>query len=303
MAGRRRWIRNAFLLHISCATQKGKLSGALAAVRKQLDKFPTDYEGQMLLAELQAENLNDLPGAETTLMRLAVQPGLAPANVASALNRLADWHLNLTKDRESARLTLEKIRELLPDTEMALQAAQRIARLSDINRLLAPHDRQRMTVRKGEQRLGLVREQGKLKVAEIDQGKLAEDYVKHLDEHPLDTLMRGNNLQQRYTVSHYQWLDLAVEQLEQLIQQPGHAPKQVVHWLNLMADLQVKGGGEPEDARQTLQRILEQYPDTAAAESARRRLDILKLEFNTKAEKQSVPLGVYEQNIGLRRKH
>ena len=111
--------------------KKGNYQGALAAIRSQLDKFPKDFEGQMLLAELQAENLNDLPGAEFTIQRLTAQPGLAPANNASAFNRLSDWHLSLTKDRDSAQRTLEKITELLPDTEMALQAAQRIGRLSE----------------------------------------------------------------------------------------------------------------------------------------------------------------------------
>ena len=69
--------------------KKGNYQAALAAVRQQLEKFPTDFEGQMLLAELQAENLNDLPGAEVTIQRLTAQPGLAPANIASALNALA----------------------------------------------------------------------------------------------------------------------------------------------------------------------------------------------------------------------
>jgi len=40
---------------------------ALVAVREQLAKFPTDFEGVLLLANIQAEDLNDLPGAEITL--------------------------------------------------------------------------------------------------------------------------------------------------------------------------------------------------------------------------------------------
>ncbi len=280
--------------------KKGNYQGALAAVRKQLEKFPTDYEGQMLLAQLQAENLNDLPGAEITIHRLISQPDLAPGNIASALTRLADWHLNLTKDREAAQKALEEICELLPDTEMALQAAQRIGRLAANGELLAAHDRQRVEVKKGVQRLGLLRENGRLKAPEIDQEKAANDYVKHLEEHPLDTHAR-ENLAVLYA-THYHRLDLALEQLEQLVQQPNQPGKQVVHWLNLMADLQVKEGAEFDRVRETLQRIIDQYPDIAAAESARRRLDMLKLELKTKENKPSMQLGVYEQNIGLKRK-
>lgn len=279
--------------------KKGNYQAALVAVRQQLDKFPTDFEGQMLLAELQAENLNDLPGADVTIQRLALQPGLAPANIAAALNHLADWHLNLTKDRDSAQRVLDQIVELLPDTEMALQAAQRIGRLADNGRLLEAHDRQRVSVKKGVQNLGLVRENGRLKIPEIDQGQVAAEYVKHLERHPMDSHTR-EKLAELY-VTHYHRLDLALDQLEQLVQQPNHPPKQVVHWLNLMADLQVKEGVEYDRVRETLQRIIDQYPDLSAAESARRRLDILKLELRSKEKNRPVQLGAYEQNLGLKR--
>lgn len=279
--------------------KKGNYQAALTAIRDQLDKFPTDFEGQMLLAELQAENLNDLPGAEITINRLATQPDLAPANVASALSRLSDWHMHLTKDRDSAKKALEKIIELLPDTEMALQAAQRIARLSNTGMLLEAHDRQRVSVKKGVENLGLVRENGRLKVPEVDHAQAAADYVKHLEQHPLDTHAR-EKLAVLYA-THYHRLDLALDQLEQLVQQPNATPKQIVHWLNLMADVQVKEGAEFERVRETLQRIIDQFPDLAAAESARRRLDILRLELKAKHNSRAVQLGEYEQNIGLKR--
>ena len=156
-------------------------------------------------------------------------------------------------------------------------------------------------MKKGVERLGLLREgtYGRLKAPEVDQAQAAADYVKHLEEHPLDTHAR-EQLAVLYA-THYHRLDLALDQLEQLVQQPNHAPKQVVHWLNLMADLQVKAGVEHDRVRETLQRIIDQYPDLAAAESARRRLDILKLELKAKANNRAVQLGAYEQNIGLKR--
>src|SRR5258708_35827176 len=78
---------------------------------------------------------------------------------------------------------------------------------------------------------------------------------------------------------HYHRLDLAEDQLQQLIQQPNHSPKQVVHWLNLLADLQVQEGAEIGRVSETLQRIVANYPAVAAAETARRRLDTLKREI------------------------
>ncbi len=279
---------------------KGKYYEALTEVRRQLDKFPTNFEGQMLLAELQAENLNDLPGAEVTVHRFCLQPGHPPLNTAYALNKLADWHLALAKDRDSARKELEKIIELLPDTEMALQAAQRIARLADTDTLLAPHQRQKVVVKKGVDNLGLLQAQDHLKPAETDPAQTAAEYVKHLEKHPLDTHAR-EKLAAIYA-GHYHRLELAIDQLEQLVQQPNQPAKNVVRWLNKMADLQVQENAEFPLIRDTLKRIMDLYPDQAAGETARRRIETLRLEMRSKDKHRQVQLGVYEQNIGLKQK-
>jgi tetratricopeptide (TPR) repeat protein len=279
---------------------KGDYFGALAELRRQLDKFPNDFEGLMFLAELQAENLNDLPGAEVTVQRACSSPERPPAQVASALNRLADWHLSLTQDREAAQKDLEKIIELLPDTEMSLRASQRIGHLAETESLVSPHDRRRIVVKKGVQNVGLIRDQGVLKPREVNQEDVAAEYVKHLEQHPLDSHAR-EKLAIVYA-DHYHRLDLALDQLEQLVQQPNHPPKQVAHWLNLMTDLQVREGVELEEVRGTLQRIIDQYAGTVLAAAAQRRQDALKLEIKAQEHRQSVQMGTYEQNIGLRKR-
>ena len=93
---------------------------------------------------------------------------------------------------------------------------------------------------------------------------------------------------------------LAADQLQQLIDQPNQPAKQVVHWLNLLADLQIRHGAGFEAASQTLTQIIERYPNQAAAGMARNRLDLLKLELKAKDTKQPVKMGTYEQNIGLK---
>jgi len=280
--------------------KKGNYAAALAEVHKQLDKFPDDYEGTMLLAELLAENFSDLPGAELTVHGLCSQAGLPRQQIAAALNQLADWHLKLHQDREAARAALEKILMLFPDTDVALQAAQRIAHLADDRMLVGRHDRKRIPVTKGVDNLGLLHDHSHLMPTEIDPAKQAGDYVKHLVEHPLDTEAR-EKLALIYA-DYYQRLDLAADQLEQLIQQPNQPSKLVVHWLNLLADLQLKHANDLAAARQALQRIIDQYPGLAAAENAQRRLDILKLELKGKEKGQAVALGSYDQNIGLKRR-
>jgi tetratricopeptide (TPR) repeat protein len=279
--------------------KRGRYDEAVKLIRAQLEKFPTDFEGQMLIAAIQAENLNDLPGAEVTIQRLCLQPGHSPRNLAYALNSLADWHLKYFQDADAARQDLEKIIALLPDSEMAALAAQRIGHLAGTDFMLQPHDRKRVTVTPGIQDLGLRPAHEHPKPAEVNPEQQAAEYVKHLGQHPLDTEVR-EKLAVVYA-DYYQRLDLAADQLEQLISHPNQPAKRVVHWLNLLADLQVKHLADYETVRQTLQRIIDLYPDAAAAQTARNRLDLVKLELKAHQKGQTVRMGVYEQNIGLKR--
>jgi tetratricopeptide (TPR) repeat protein len=280
---------------------KGQYLEALAEVRRQLERFPKDFDGQMLLADLQAVNLNDLPGAELTIQRACEQSERTPREIAYALNQLADWHLGLMKDRDAAQRTLEKIIELLPDIDLALVAEQRISRLADNEMVLASADREALPVKKGVHNLGLHRgADGRLKAPEVDPEKLAAEYVARLEQHPLD-----NHVREQLAViyaKHYRRLDLAEEQLEQLIQQPAQPSKQIARWLNLKTDLQVAGGASLETAQATLRRIVALFPDIAAAEIAQRRISQLKLELKAQDKTSAVALGAYDQNIGLKRR-
>lgn len=98
----------------------------------------------------------------------------------------------------------------------------------------------------------------------------------------------------------FQRLDLASDQLEQLISVPHQPAKQVVHWLNSLADLQIKLTEDATLARMTLQRIVDRFPKAAAAESALNRIAHLNLEFKRKQKSQAVKLGSYDQNLGLK---
>lgn len=277
---------------------RGNYVGAVAEIHKQLDRFPDDVEGQMLLAEIQGANLNDLSGAELTIQRFIAQPGHTPASVASALNSLADWHLKYAQDREGAQRSLQKIIEMLPNTEWSNSAAQRIAHLGDKNMLLAPHDRRRIKVVPGVQNVGLLPPEQQPKAPEVDPAKLAGELVEHLEQHPLDTEAR-EKLAVIYA-DHYGRLSLAADQLEQLIGFPNQPVNKVAHWLNLLADLQLRHSADYETVRQTLQRIVDIFPNTAPAKVAENRLAHLKLELKGKEKGRTVTLGTYEQDIGLK---
>ncbi len=57
---------------------------AIVLIREQLAKFPNDFEGVMLLATIQAEDLNDLPGAEITLNHFCAAPQAPDRQVVAA---------------------------------------------------------------------------------------------------------------------------------------------------------------------------------------------------------------------------
>ena len=268
-------------------------------MRTQLDRFPNDFTGWMLLAEIYAEDKKDLAGAKAVLEELLSQEGHAPKNIAFALNREADWHLKLSQDRDGARIALERIVQILPDTEQAQLARQRIAHLTPTEMLKARHEPRRVALQRGEESVGLRLEPLEIAPRAEDPEATATRFIEHLSEHPFDDEAR-ENLALLYA-RHYQRLDLATEQLEQLIAAPNQPPKQVARWLNLLSDLQIAAQGSISDAKRTLQRLIELYPNSAAAENASHRIAHLNLELRPRQQRTAVRLGSYEQNIGLKR--
>jgi len=288
--------------YYSAAISKRKLNKpleAIVAIREQLAKFPDDFEGVTLLASIQAEDLKDLSSAEITYNHFCAAKDAPPRQVAAALTQLADWHLKIAQDADSARAALEKVIMKFPDSELSNAAAQRIAHLGGAEKiLLAAHDRQAMFVPEGVKNIGLLDSTEFLRPAETDPEKLAADYVRHLEQHPLDTEAR-EKLAVIYA-RHYKRLDLATIELAQMINEPKQPAKRVAHWLNLLADLQIHGGAEYETVRETLEKILELFPGAPVADLAQSRLNRLKLEIKGQKETPGKRLGVYEQNIGLK---
>jgi hypothetical protein len=278
---------------------RGKPHEAVVEIRKQLAMFPNDFEGVMLLARIQAEDLADLAGAENTLNHFCDWPEAPMKQVAAALTQLADWHMKMAADVEAARTALQKIVARFPGTEISLQAEQRIAHLVETERMiLARHDRQDLVVPEGVKNIGLLDSTDFLKPQEIDPGKLAAAHVKHLEAHPHDTEVR-EKLAAIYA-NDFKRLDLATMELAQLINEPMHKPKQVAHWLNLLANYQIELGADVATVRETLEKIVERFPNLPVADLAQRRLARLNNEFKGRQQSSNIKLGVYEQNVGLK---
>jgi tetratricopeptide (TPR) repeat protein len=278
---------------------RGRPQEAILEIRRQLAGFPNDFEGVLLLARVQAEDLADLAGAEMTLGHFCEWPGAPSKQVAAAYTQLADWQLKLGKNAEAAREALRRIIARFPDTETALQAEQRIAHLSDAEKLIqVRQERKNIELPTGAQNIGLLDSTDFLKPQEVAPGKLAAAYVKHLQAHPHDTEVR-EKLALSYARD-FQRLDLATMELAELINEPKHKPKDVARWLNLLANLQVELGADIATVRATLHKIVERFPTLPLADLAQRRIARLGNEFKGLRSSASVKLGTYEQNVGLK---
>jgi tetratricopeptide (TPR) repeat protein len=278
--------------------QRGQYAAALAEVRAQLARFPHDFEGHMLAAEILAQNMLDLDGAELTIQRLIQLPEITDPQKAYALSTLADWYLRIGQDTDNARRILQQLVEQHPDTDLATTARQRLARLPTAEQLTDQHEPARVKLRKGIENIGLQRTPVTLAPQPDPPETLAARYVQHLEQHPDDFHTR-EQLAVLYADG-FQRLDLAEDQLEQLIQHPGATPAQIVHWIHLLADLQIRHGKDQPTVRATLERISELFPDSPYAEQAQRRINLLALEFKRREIAPTVKLGQYESNLGLK---
>jgi tetratricopeptide (TPR) repeat protein len=277
--------------------KRGNYDKAIAEVRKQLARFPEDFEGWMMLAEIQHEDLNDLQAALETVEYILALPAVAPKNVSYALGRVADWQM-AREDREAARAAFERIIERLPNTPEAQVAAQRIAHMASAADLAEMHQPRVIAMKHSDERIGLRVEPIAPQPGE-DAATTAQRYVQHLQNYPLDNEVR-EKLAGLYAIE-FKRLDLATGELEQLISAPNQTPKNIAHWLNMLADFHVKLANDVEMARQTLQRVVEMYPKSAMANTAAVRMSQLKLELNQNVVQRTVRMGTYEQNIGLKR--
>jgi len=280
--------------------QQGLYVEAAQAVREQLAKFRGDFRGVLLLAQIQAEDMKDLDSAELTLVRHCANPKVSPRQYAAAMTQLADWHLQVEQDTCSARLALERIIERYPESELALMAAQRVAHLEGMDKILeAKRNPRRIVMPEPLPNAGLLDTALILRPVQEDPARLAAQYEQHLAEHPHDSVVR-EELAVLYADG-LQRLDLALRELARMISTPHQPPQRVAHWLNVLANLQIRHGAGYEAVRQTLEKIVTDFPELPAAKGARSRINHLKLEMQAvAAPKPDKKLGVYENNIGLK---
>lgn len=275
---------------------KGDYARAKEEIRKQLDKFPNDYEGMMLLAELQAHQLNDFPAAEITIQKILANTRESPAHVADALHRLADWQLEFLADPAAAGETLRRIAERFPNSVTAQIALERAAHLPTTEQLLNAKDPKALVLKTGKRNIGISSPKPEPASQERGFSDEAVKLVEHLQQFPADSEAR-EQLAEIYS-SGYKRLDFAVQQLRLLVDYPGHTQKQITRWLNRIADFQM-AHGQPDEAKKSLKELISKFPGTVTAEQAENRLILLDRESKAKEAPHLLKLGTYKKNLGI----
>ena len=220
--------------------RSGKPKLAIELIDEELEKFPGNFEGQMLKATIQMDSLQDFAAAEGTLLGIAAEEQHEPGQIARVLNQLADWQKKKGQD-EAMRLTLTGLRDRFPESGIELASAQRLARLD-------------FSVDSTDRR---------------DASELVSECLKQLEKHPLDNQTREQLA--RIYFNRYGKPDLAWEELNKLFANPFQQPRELARWLNLMADWHLEKKN-PEGARQCLQQVIARFPDLPFAEEAQARL-------------------------------
>ena len=286
---------------------RGQYVEAVEAVDEELAKHPGNFDGLMLKASIQAENLGDLEAATETVQEAIEGEEQLSYRLPVALNKMADWQLAVAGDPNAARRTLRQIREALPESQAAQFAAQRLASLD------SSEETEAAVVDFNESYQKLVEESARKddftsplelpKAIETNQQQAGDkslaNCLRRVALHP-DSVSNREELAALY-LDHANQPPKAAEQYDHLLALPGTTIHQKTAWLNKIADIQVKSGESHETVRATLERVIALDPKAAPAARAQQRISYLNIELRGANRKTTkLQLGSYEEDIGLK---
>jgi hypothetical protein len=264
-----------------------KYEEAEMAVIDELEKCEEDFDGWLLLAELYAVHFHDLSEAERTIRETCEHPGTTDSQRSVALHKLADWHLKFANDPVAARRDLEEICDLTAHSHLAYMARQRLNQL--------PATKEEWTERqKGKTyHLPALRSDFDATPPEAaPTGAAREEAIfrakrlsEKLHQNPNDAADREELA--RLLAEKLGKAEAGLEQLELLLTLPDQPGQKSAEWLALMAAWQIKFKRNETAARQILERLVREFPQSAPAFAAQRRLNLMDLEAKLRATRDS----------------
>lgn len=254
----------------------GKYEDAENEVIHELEKHENDFDGWLMLADLYATHFGDLPAADRTIHEMCQDPSVTVSQISVALNHLADWYLKIGHDPESAHRALEEICRRLPNTHLEHMARLRLKSIPRSKQELLDHEK-----------VPTVKMPTLVKISDSENDVLPPDLAAAQANQYTEKLKRNpNDIPSRVALAkllaeQLGKVDLALEQMELLLDMPQKTEKQAASWLNLMAEWQMRFHHDAKAAQKLWERLLGDYPNTVEAFTAQRRLAFLKQEIRT----------------------
>jgi hypothetical protein len=218
---------------------------------------------------------------------LATEPKTTPSQIGVAFHRLADWHLRLADDPAAARRALEAIVTLLPGSHLAHMAQLRMNQLPASREELVEQKEKGRTFR-----LPALNEELDESVASavpaLDPTEAAtrvNGCVQKLRQNPDDVAAR-EQLAQLFAEQTGK-AATGIEQLRLLLGMQNQPDQKRVAWLALIASWQLRYLQDQEAARATLEELIHEYPQTAQAFAAQRRLTQMDFEVRVQRIKDA----------------
>jgi Tetratricopeptide repeat len=255
----------------------GKYRDAENEIIRQLESAENDFDGWLMLGELYASQFKDIAEAEQIILEICDQPDVTPSQIAVALHKLADWQIAFASDPEAAARALQMISNRLPGTHLA--------RMAELRRTQLPHNAAELRERREARPIPLpalselADETGTAAKDAIDSDQavaLAQQLAQQLTLDPNDISAR-EKLARLFAESLGQ-ADLAIEQIELLLDMADQPDGKRAEWLSLIAAWQLRHRHDATAARVILQRLIHEFPNTAQAFAAQRRLSLLNAE-------------------------
>jgi hypothetical protein len=252
----------------------GKYSEAEWEIIHELENCEDDFDGWMMLADLYANQFRDVAEAEQTVLEICDQPKTTAPQLSVALHRLADWHLKLAGDPDAARRALQMICDRVPRSHLAHMAQLRINQL--------PSSAEELREQRSSRPIPLPalgdsfdEAPGEPESA-IDRSKaaaLANSCVEKLTLDPNNIAAREKLA--RIFAERLDQAQLGIEQLMLLLNMPDQEDAKRAEWLGLTAAWHIKYREDLAAGRKILERLVREFPQSAQAFSARRRLQSL----------------------------
>jgi hypothetical protein len=246
----------------------GKYNAAELEVISQLEKCEDDFQGWMLLAELYAKNFKNMEDAARVILDICKDPRTQPVEISIACDALADWQM-AAENPEAARAALELLCRKMPGSHFERMARQRMKQL--------PRNYEELVEAKKPKPIrlpSLTEEPRAIKAVSRSEAALeANRLSEKLTEDP-------NDISARETLAvvlaeKLGKTTLGVEQLKLLLEMADSADEQKAKWLAQVAIWEFEAEKNEEKFRGALHDLIANYPQTAQAFAAQRKLFLL----------------------------